>query len=65
MYLFIYLHDKDNIENMKNTKAGVAHREKLQLRDPNNCKTQNNTHNNVTTDISTETLVHQSATSTS
>lgn len=38
IYLFIYTicHEQntDNIDNMKNTKAGVAHRKELQLRDP-------------------------------
>ena len=29
---------------MKNTKAEIAHREELQLRDPNNWKIQNNIH---------------------
>ena len=46
--------NKDNMNNMKNTKAGFAHRDELQLRDLNNYKMQNNTHYNSTPHISTE-----------
>ena len=47
IYLFNYTicheQNKDEIDNMKSTKAGAVHREELQLRDPKNYTTQRNT----------------------